>query len=494
MLNLTAEQFAQRAFDLNLVDERRARIGMEALAARGTYPRTSFAICYCDKSSSRTTRWIACCGAKKRDSFMAITRCFIWSARVRSRVYRAVHKNSGKVVALKVLRKRYSDQPLETEKFMREGQMGSTLRHPNIVPILEVHSLRRTFFLVMAFVEGQSLREFVKIRGIIDPLEASEIMAGVTAGLAYAAEKGITHRDLKLSNVLISSDGRPQLVDFGLAAMSAGPGDPGGFSNTRTIDYAALEKATGVKKDDPRSDIYFAGCIYYQMVAGQPPLLDTRERLQRMSIGRFREVKPISEVLPDLPLAVEAVVTKSMELDVNKRYATPVEMLVDVQKAIKALKAEDEQDGARSKTARDLVKQTSLGSIMVVETSSAVQNALRSGLKKIGYKVLVIGDSDRAFRRILDESQSLSCVIVSIATLGKAGIELYKQLKGRRITMKLPVLLMLGKNQVHLLDQIKDPHTAAVAMPLRMSELRSRLAGLLDPSGQDVKSTSTSDA
>src|SRR6185503_19649949 len=91
--------------------------------------------------------------------------------------------------------------------FRREGEFGMKLKHPNIVEIHEVFSQNVTQYIVMDFVEGRNLREFYRARRRFDPMEAAEIMAGVTSGLTYALQQGVTHRDLKMSNVLVSSEG-----------------------------------------------------------------------------------------------------------------------------------------------------------------------------------------------------------------------------------------------------------------------------------------------
>ena len=131
----------------------------------------------------------------------------------------APYRRTGQVVAVKVLRRRFSDNPEQASQFVREGELGCTLRHPNIVPIYEVYSQRFTHFFVMEFVEGRSLREFIKVRKKLDPIEATRLMIDITSGLSYAFERGLTHRDLKLSNILVSSRGQVKIVDFGLAAV-----------------------------------------------------------------------------------------------------------------------------------------------------------------------------------------------------------------------------------------------------------------------------------
>src|SRR5208283_2830930 len=103
-------------------------------------------------------------------------------------------------------------------------------------------------YLVMEFVEGWNLRDLIKIRGKIEPVQATQLTMGMVEGLRYAAEQGLTHRDLKLNNVLVTSSWQPKLVDFGLAAVDENLSDALGddLPNTRTIDYAALERATAM--------------------------------------------------------------------------------------------------------------------------------------------------------------------------------------------------------------------------------------------------------
>ncbi len=474
MLDLTAEQFAQRALHLNLIDQQHLQAVWSECGTRNI-PASEFQNILMRRELLTNYQIERLLKGEKTGFFYGDYKIlYLVGTGSFARVYRAVHKDTGDVVAVKVLRKRYAEEPVETEKFVREGEMGTKLHHPNIVPILGVHSVHKTYFLVLAFVEGQSLRDFIRIRKSLEPLEATEIMTGIMSGLSHAAERGITHRDLKLSNVLISSDGRPQLVDFGLAAMSAGPRDAG-FSNARTIDYAGLEKLTGVRKDDSRSDIYFAGCIYYHLLVGEPPLPDTRDKFQRMNMARFRDVKPIRDLLPDIPVHVEHIVARAMELDVQKRYAKPMEMLVDLHKAIKALKEESQKPAvATTHPSADAP------SIMLIESNEAMQDALRSGLKKQGYRVLVIGDVVRAQDRLFKDQSAAQCVIISVASLGKAAIGLFNNLRKNRTTSELPILLMFGKSQKPAQDQLSpDEHTVSVSMPLKMSDVRDRLTTML---------------
>ncbi|MEM8681132.1 MAG: serine/threonine-protein kinase, partial [Planctomycetota bacterium] len=410
MLDLTAEEFAQRAFNLNLINERQVESIWSQLGTRDVPPEELRALLLRREMLTNYQVERLLKGEKTGFFYGDYKVLYLVGTGSFARVYRAVHRDdTSQVVALKVLRKRHSESAVETEQFLREGRMGMELRHPNIVPIYAVDSVRRTPYLVMAFVEGQSLRAFVQIRRTVGELEASEIMAGVMSGLNYAAEKGITHRDLKLSNVLISSEGRPQLVDFGLAI------DADSTSAARTVDYAGLEKLTGVGKDDPRSDIYFAGCMFYHLLSGHPPITESRDRHERSNPQRFKDVIRLREHLPQVNPHVEAVVERAMALDADRRYQKPVDMMVDLQKAIKVLNSEDAD--AAGTLANDVQR-----TVMLVESNETIQDAIRKGLKKKGHRALVISAPERAMQRLQEAPDTADCVIISTVALGRESV------------------------------------------------------------------------
>lgn len=403
-----------------------------------------------------------------------------------ARVFRAVHHETGQVVAVKVLRRRYSDVPKMANHFIREGELGKSLRHPNIVPIFEARSVGSDHFLVMEFVEGRNLKEFVKIRRRVDPLEATKLMIDVANGLRYAFERGITHRDLKMTNVLVSSRGQAKLVDFGLAA-DEGPEASDRRRNPRTVDYAALEQATGVEKGDPRSDIYFLGCIYYHMLIGRSPLPESRERIQRLSRRRFLEVLPIQDVDKSIPRCVSAVVNKCMRLDVDSRYQTPTEVLFDLGLAKRDLSGEG---GAERQLAVRLEEQQSQAvadaeqtqsTILVVEANVRMQDIFRNGLRRAGYRVLITTDPDRALARFREEQVApAACVIINAQEIGRPAVAAFNRFAEEPITKMIPVILLLDQNQRHLLaDAQVDENHVVLSMPIKMKDLRTTIERLL---------------
>ncbi|MFT5522383.1 MAG: serine/threonine protein kinase [Pirellulaceae bacterium] len=408
-----------------------------------------------------------------------------------ARVYRAVHNETGRVIAIKVLRKRFRDELGQVEQFLREGQMGVQLRHPNIVSIYEVASDRLGPYMVMDFVEGRTLREFVRIRKKLDPITSLQLIMDVVAGLAHASEKGITHRDLKMSNVLITSDGKAKLVDFGLAAARGESDEELADSpSARAIDYAALERGTNVRKDDSRSDIYFVGCIFYNMLVGTPPLFETRDRLKRLSVSRFYDVKPIIEAAPDLPHYIISIVSKAMELDPEKRYQSPQEMLAELKLAAHRLK--DGDTGVVESAAEDgIAKQTTKSlkaalegadrTVMVIESNTVMQDILRDKLKRRGYRVLVISSPERALARF-DHEQVADVVIFCATELGGTALDAFNQFATNKETQNIPAILIADKRQQYIFkDAELADHRVIMSMPLQVRDLRGMLAKLLKP-------------
>lgn len=410
-----------------------------------------------------------------------------------ARVYRSVHRETGRVVAVKVLRRRHRNEPTQVEQFMREAKVGMQLRHPNIVAIHDVANDPRNPYMVMEFVEGQTLRELIKIRKKLDPTTAVKLMADVANGLAYAGSHGVTHRDMKLSNVLVTSQGKAKLVDFGLAALADTNNEAAlaDCPSARAIDYAALERGTAVRKDDPRSDLYFFGSMLYHVLTGESPLTETRDRLARLNVSRFREVPHINKVDPSIPFNVAAIVQKAMEVDPLKRYQTPTEILQDLRTTLERLESGDTEtapriaagDAARA-AALDATTEGAGKTIMLVESKIEFQDLIREKLKKRGYRVLVISDPERALARFSpEEDPAADCVLFSAPELGAAALDAFNQFGAAEHTKNIPALLLVDRKQQFIIRSAKvGPKRMMVAMPLKVRELRAVLLRLFKKS------------
>ncbi|QDS93203.1 Serine/threonine-protein kinase PrkC [Roseimaritima multifibrata] len=395
------------------------------------------------------------------------------------------------VFAVKVLRKRFRDEAAQLEQFLREGAMGLKLRHPNIVSVYDVEPDTYHPYMAMEFVEGQTLRELMHLRATLPAKTALKIMHDIASGLAHAASQGISHRDMKLSNVLVSSQGVAKLVDFGLAALADrnNPDKIADCPNARAIDYAALERGTNVRKDDPRSDIYFAGVMLYQMLCGQPPMPDTRDRLKRLNVTRFQTIEPIHRIKEDIPAPAIHVVNRAMELDPQARYQSAAEMQADIKKSMARLEAgpmqrvlddgkiileypDDDDDPASE--GEGLV-------VLLVESKIELQNAIRQRLKNRGYRVLVIADPARALERFdpLDDPIA-DCVVFSAAELGRSALDAFNRFGADEHTADVASILLVDRRQTSLIqDAHTAPHRRMLPLPLKVRELRAGLAKLL---------------
>lgn len=487
MPEMAAEQLAQVAFDLNLLSERQlkdiwAQVGSQDVSCKELQQLLLRRELLTSYQIERILR------GDRADFFYGDYKVlYLVGTGTFARVYRAVHKETEEVRAVKVLRKRFAEDKECTERFCHEGKMGATLRHPNIVPIYEVYSRGKTHFLVMEFTEGRNLREFIKIRKQFDPVSATRLVTDVAAGLAYAFERGICHRDLKMSNVLVSSRGQAKLVDFGLAALDKNVSDEAlaELANPRTIDYAGLERATGVRKDDQRSDIYFLGCIYYHLLTGVPALVETRVKSERLSKTRFQSVVPIQDVDAGLAPPLIQVVNKAMELNVSQRYQTPGEMLADLHAAARLLAAGNgtapapavEAARAPAPAPASAAPQRAL---MVVEANVDLQNIFRERLKTSGYRVLVTRDPGRALARFNDDAKAAECVLFSTGSLGEAALEAFNQFGENRATQGVPAVLLLDEAHQGWRERARlADHRVVVSMPIKLRELRAVLAKLL---------------
>jgi len=388
------------------------------------------------------------------------------------RVFRADDPSSGRIVAVKVLRHRWSENQQRIDLFYREGHVGMTLKHPNIVEIIAVgqDGSSGQFYIVMEFVEGGNLREIQQVRKAGGeheskfPLaEALKYIEDATSGLVYAYGRGVTHRDMKLTNVLISTDKTAKLVDFGLALVAAGGvedrADKDKDRVDRTVDYAGLEKATGVKSGDVRSDIYFLGCVLYELITGKSPLEMSRDRNARMQKQRFVNVKPISRAEFHAPASVFSLVETMMALDPQQRYQTPAQLLEAIKNA------------RRDVEGRATTGAVSQRSLYLVEQHEGLQDKMREKFKEWGYKVLVARDPSLAADRF--RRQPYDAMIVDARTVGEDGVLVLQQILVEAEIKSIPFagVVILGEDQASWQKQIKP---------------RPNLAVLLEQNGQQV--------
>jgi eukaryotic-like serine/threonine-protein kinase len=379
------------------------------------------------------------------------------------RVFRAEDPRAGRVVALKVLRRRHSEIQQRIDLFIREGRVGQTLKHPNIVEVLAMSHDKGTnqYYIVMEFVEGGNLREILQIRKKLSVAESLSILEDAVNGLAYAYARGVTHRDIKLTNLLISSQGGAKLVDFGLAQFFAALEKDAKDTEKvdRTVDYAGLERATNVKTGDVRSDIFFLGCVFYEMVTGRSPLPMSRDKNARMSQRRFEDVPPLPRGEVEAPASVFLLAETMMALEPHRRYQTPSQLLDAVRAARRDVEGKSAVPaaGGAAPVSR---------SLFVVEGDERLQDAVRDKFKGMGYRVLISSDPQRALDRF--RQQPYDALIVDMETAGEDGRMVFENVvdEAERKQFKCAGVLILGEGQAEWAGVIRQrPNMKVLVRP-----------------------------
>ncbi len=247
-------------------------------------------------------------------------------------VYLAEQISLKRKVALKILRPEMAGDPTSLQRFKAEATAVAQATHANIVQIYAIGEDSGIAYMALEYVEGRNLREYLEKKGPPDLLLALSIMRQVASALQRAAELGIIHRDIKPDNILLTRKGEIKVADFGLSRCLACNGPALNLTQSGvtmgTPLYMSPEQVEG-KPVDCRTDIYSFGVTCYYMLAGHPPFQG--DSPFEVALQQVRdEPKPLTEIRPDLPAALCAIVRKMMAKDPNGRYQTARELLKDI--------------------------------------------------------------------------------------------------------------------------------------------------------------------
>ncbi|TET29569.1 MAG: tetratricopeptide repeat protein, partial [Anaerolineales bacterium] len=248
-------------------------------------------------------------------------------------VFKAYHAALDRYVAIKVLHPAFKEEPNFLSRFQREARVVARLEHPNIVPIYDFAEHKGQPYLVMKFIEGQTLKARLNEKPLTKE-EAVEIVDAVGGALAYAHKQGVLHRDVKPSNVLLSPDGSIYLADFGLARMAqAGASTLSKDVMLGTPQYISPEQGQGVSDLDQGTDIYSFGVLLYEMVVGRVPFnADTPFSIIHDHI--YTPLPLPSTLNPNVPEVVERVLLKSLAKDRKDRFENVEQQVIAFRKAV----------------------------------------------------------------------------------------------------------------------------------------------------------------
>lgn len=248
-----------------------------------------------------------------------------------SLVYRAVDIRTGHNVAVKILKSEYNSDKEFLERFQREARAASLMNHHNLVNLLDVGVEGEFRYLVLEYVNGNTLKDIIRQKGKLNYQTAIQITVRILSALQHAHDNGIIHRDIKPQNVLIHADGHVKVADFGIARMTGGATIGKGDTVVGSVHYSSPEQASGGVVE-ATSDIYSTGVVMYEMLTGRVPFVG--DTPVAVAMQHLQDAPPpIAEFAPETPAAVIAVVMKALEKDPKKRFQSAREMADALMKA-----------------------------------------------------------------------------------------------------------------------------------------------------------------
>ncbi len=244
-------------------------------------------------------------------------------------VYKAYDNIDHRIVAVKILKDEFLANPDFKRRFMNESKAISVLSHPNIVKVYDVSYGEILQYIVMEYVDGISLKEYIEQQGVIDPREALYFVTQILRALQHAHDKGIVHRDIKPQNIMLISDGTIKVTDFGIARFSR--------SETRTmtdgaigsVHYISPEQAKG-SVTDAKTDLYAVGVMLYEMLTGRLPFQSDNAVSVALMQLHNDPVKPTA-INPSIPVGLEQIIIRAMQKNQNDRYQSASEILMDIE-------------------------------------------------------------------------------------------------------------------------------------------------------------------
>jgi serine/threonine protein kinase len=413
-------------------------------------------------------------------------------------VYRAVDQRLGRPVALKILRPELVGDADRRRRFMQEARAASAVNHPAIAQIYEVEESGDVTFITMEYVDGTTVRNLVSRRELDLP-SAVEVGIQVADALSRAHEAGIVHRDIKSDNVMVTRDGHPKILDFGLAKLldtGSRDGDSGmsrmeTLTRTQagmilgTVSYMSPEQARGLATDR-RSDVFSFGILLYEMTAGKVPFHGA-SALDTLHAIAYEPTQPVTALRTDIPYSLQKVIDRCLQKKPEDRYQDLRETVGDLKKVKREVESgvsggmpllEKVRWWLGGLTSRGLIWAAVVGAVLGALLISLLTSTSNSSIVSL-FLVLLVGAvlyrrfRNRGQREVQRFVRRASAVKeVRLVTFHNGQFTVITQASTAKTYVKLNALLAAGNERLYH----GDPMTLLVRDDLPDEEVRRLLA------------------
>ena len=369
----------------------------------------------------------------------------------------------GRHAAIKLLPSRFTEDPDRLRRFQQEARAASALNHPNIITIYELGEFESAQYLATEFIDGETLFQYMKNSRSSSGheehretgtgmrlVEVLDISLQLTSALGAAHSAKIVHRDIKPTNIMVRHDGYIKVLDFGVAKLTEQFPDPEielserVLINTKsgevvgTASYMSPEQARGLPVD-ARTDIWSAGVVLYEMIAGHRPF-EGPTRSDVIASILQRDPRPLGRYAPNLPAPLERIVMKALRKSRNERYQTVQELAFDLKSLKKQLELETKLEpelGPGHPVEAD-------ATVFVVDDDESVREALKGLLRSVGLSVETFATA-REFLQSLG-SDAAGCLVLDVRLPGLSGLDLQRELA--RANIHIPIVFITGHGDI----------------------------------------------
>jgi serine/threonine-protein kinase len=368
-------------------------------------------------------------------------------------VYLAEDQELGRRVAIKILNSRHGNDDQFIERFRREAKNAAALNHPNIVSIYDRGEAEDTYYIAMEFLDGRTLKELIVSRGAAPVNVAIEYARQILSALRFAHRHGIVHRDIKPHNVLVDSEGRVKVTDFGIARAGTSQMTEAG-SIVGTAQYLSPEQARGGEVD-PRSDLYSLGIVLYELLTGKTPF-DGETPVEIAMKHLSNAPKAPSKLRPDIPPELDMVIMRALAKNPDDRYQSADEMEADLERVARGARV----SATTVDTATQVLRRPAAAAAAASATAATMIAPSPSAATRVAPPATVVEEEEEEERGGPERPLwpwlvAVGFVIAAVV----AGFFVWHELSGS--TVQEPVGLYTGQPVARAKQQITAAHLVA---------------------------------